>query len=344
MRFITNLSSVVSPSKSQYKTLAIDIYGVLHNGSECYPYSRASLENLTQAGIHTILLSNSTRLGYLLARDLEGKYGIKPASYSEILSSGELTKIFLEQCFRKELQDEQQSGTATCHATAMTNGQQTTMAPSEFAQQYIKTGKFYLVGKESYHAPLFEHLEPHLTRVHADEEGYDFVLLGMVVDLPGCTTSVDPLDEKSVQEHYRPFLTRCLERRSPFVCANPDVWAPNGNKPDGSPQLLACPGYIGKLYESMGGTVLYFGKPFPSIYKYLVAMSNVQKDILCIGDNLATDVAGARQAGLDVAMVLGGIHSSELGSHTDVESKLDELCKKYSSPEPTYVIPYLKYE
>lgn len=344
MQLITNLSSVVDPHTSHYKTLAIDIYGVLHNGSEPYPYSRACLENLTQAGIHTILLSNSTRLGHLLARDLEDKYGILPASYGEILSSGELTKVFLEQCFRQQLPEEQQSGTATCHATVMTDGRQSTMTPSEFAQQYIKMGKFRLVGKESYHAPLFEHLAPHLTRSTADDDAYDFVLLGMVVDLPGCETSVDPLDEKSVQDHYRPYLTRCLERGIPFVCANPDVWAPNGSKPDGSPQLLACPGYLGKLYESMGGTVLYFGKPFPSIYKYLLAKPSVQKDILCVGDNLATDVAGARQAGLDVAMVLGGIHSSELGSSTATEDKVDELCRKYLSPEPTYVIPYLKYE
>ena len=38
----------------------------------------------------------------------------------------------------------------------------------------------------------------------------------------------------------------------------------------------------------MGGKVIYFGKPYPEVYN--LSINNKNKKVLCIGDNLNTDM------------------------------------------------------
>lgn len=328
MRLVDSLSEVFA-SKS-YSTLAIDVYGVLHDGEESFPYSRDCLKQLFQAGVRTILLSNSSRLGPVLARDLERKFDIR---HCDILSSGDMTRIFLHDSIVED--------TGNCIATVMPG--KTTLTATEFKAQYMKTNRFFLLGNDDYHGPLYKPLAPALERVsNWKNEEFDFVLLGAIIALDG--GPLDPFDGESIQEHYRPFLQHCLERQLPLVCANPDVWAPNGQNPDGSMRLLACPGYIGELYQNMGGKVLYFGKPFPSIYKYLRLGVDDATKLLCIGDNIATDVMGAREEGLDVVMIMGGVHSDLLRQQEDPLSTIKQLCSNISSDEPTFIMPLLKYK
>ncbi|WP_278370963.1 HAD hydrolase-like protein [Thalassospira xiamenensis] len=50
--------------------------------------------------------------------------------------------------------------------------------------------------------------------------------------------------------------------------------------------------------------------------------------LLVVGDSLSTDVAGSNNAGLDVALVTGGIHAEELGAPRGTlpeKGKLDAL-------------------
>lgn len=327
MRLVDSISDVFA-SKS-YSTLAIDVYGVLHDGEKLFPYSHECLKQLSEAGIRTILLSNSSRLGPVLARDLERKFGIQ---HCDIVSSGDMTRIFLHDSLHED--------TENCVATVMPG--KTTMTATEFKAEYIKTGRFFLLGNDDYHGPLYKPLAPALERaVDWKNDEYDFVLLGAIIPLEG---PFDPFDGESVEKHYKPFLDHCLKQGLPLVCANPDVWAPNGKNPDGSMKLLACPGYIGELYQRMGGKVLYFGKPFPSIYKYLLLGVEDPKSLLCIGDNVATDVMGAREEGLDVAMIMGGVHSDLLLPLDDPLPKIKQLCSSISSKEPNFVMPLLKYK
>ena len=51
--------------------------------------------------------------------------------------------------------------------------------------------------------------------------------------------------------------------------------------------------------------------------------------ILAVGDSLRTDIAGAAAAGIDAAIVIGGIHAEELGAAEGAEpdaDKLSQLC------------------
>lgn len=340
--------------QSQYDTIACDIYGVIHDGIQAYPYSKQALSSLSQNNEQVILLSNSTRLQDKLDIAMGSKFDISNTSYKEILSSGVLTKLFL-----KDIAEYLETGTvkvAACHATAQYKGQSTRMEPDTFAATYLTKGKFFLAGDPDWQEPLYMPVSPTLSRVH-DWDQMEFVLLGSIRGVFPEEKPVDPFNEQEVRSDYQPLLDKCLERNVSIICANPDVFAPNGINEDGSTKLLICPGYVGQMYEEMGGQVLYFGKPFKSIYEYLVANKaksslscnpgDVSSRILCVGDNVATDIRGATDSGLDVVMILGGVHWEELKDTIDCEeelrSRVKKLCQLHGSQEPTYLMPLLRY-
>ena len=110
---------------------------------------------------------------------------------------------------------------------------------------------------------------------------------------------------------YLPSLRDCAARRLPMVCANPDLEVVRGG------QRLICAGLLARHYAELGGEVRAIGKPHPEIYGPVRRMLGVpDARILAIGDSLATDIAGARAAGLDGCWVLGGIHGELLGGDT----------------------------
>ena len=119
-----------------------------------------------------------------------------------------------------------------------------------------------------------------------------------------------------------------------MLCANPDIIVHWGDK------LLYCAGALAKLYEDMGGTALYFGKPHPPIYdlarRRLQALGGADEArILCIGDGISTDIQGGIGEGLDTLFITGGLEAERFGAdveHPD-QSRLDAwLDSKELSP------------
>lgn len=353
MKIVQNFREILQETK--YDTIACDIYGVIHDGVQAYPYSKETLQQLASHNEHVILLSNSTRLQDQLDANMISKFNIDNTTcYEEILSSGVLTKLFLKDAAESLKTGQQALEKKACHATAQQNGKSTRMESDEFATKYLKTGKFFLAGDPDWQEPLYLPLAPTLARVY-DWDEIEFVLLGSIRGVHPEEKPVDPFNEEEVRADYQPLLDKCLEKNVPIICANPDVFAPNGLDSDGNTKFLICPGYVGQMYEEMGGQVLYFGKPFASIYEYLVANKakssikegEVSSKIVCVGDNMATDIKGATEAGLDVVMVLGGVHWEGLKIDQDdqeeLKARVRKLCKEHGSKEPTYVMPYLRY-
>ena len=128
---------------------------------------------------------------------------------------------------------------------------------------------------------------------------------------------------------YRPILTRALERGLPLTCANPDRVSV---QPDGS--LKICPGAIAELYEGMGGTVKWHGKPGQDAYRAIRQETGVSGPGLGIGDSLSHDIAGAEGAGMDGLFITGGIHRDDLPDNADAES-VAELGRSHGAV-PTY--------
>lgn len=100
-------------------------------------------------------------------------------------------------------------------------------------------------------------------------------------------------------------LAQAHARNLPMLCANPDRIVHVGD------ELYLCPGTLAVHYESLGGTVAWFGKPYPAVYEQVLAHMPSRR-VLAVGDGMATDVKGALSAGIDVALVSAGIHRTEL--------------------------------
>jgi len=126
-----------------------------------------------------------------------------------------------------------------------------------------------------------------------------------------CTGPFD--DTKEGPDDYRELWTKARALNLPFICANPDLVVQRGD------QLVYCAGALGKLYEEMGGEVLYLGKPHLPVYDFVarrlaqVTGRTIDKSKwLAIGDGLKTDILGATRAGIDALLISGGIHEPEL--------------------------------
>ena len=127
-----------------------------------------------------------------------------------------------------------------------------------------------------------------------------------------CTGLID--DDVETPDDYRDRLQAMLARKLFMVCGNPDVVVERGDR------LVYCAGALADLYATMGGEVLYAGKPYRPIYDLAFKRAAEAfgrevplKRVLAVGDSLRTDLKGARAAGIDFLFVTGGIHAEELG-------------------------------
>jgi HAD superfamily hydrolase (TIGR01459 family) len=117
-----------------------------------------------------------------------------------------------------------------------------------------------------------------------------------------------PNDEDTeTPEDYRPVLTAAAGRGLTMICANPDLVVQRGDS------LIYCAGALAKLYEALGGEVIWAGKPFGPIYElaFEAAGRPDHSRVLAIGDGLLTDLAGAKEQGLDALFVADGVHAAE---------------------------------
>jgi HAD superfamily hydrolase (TIGR01459 family) len=72
-----------------YEVFLVDAWGVLHDGTDCYPGVKHCLEQLTGQGKQVIVLSNAARRHDAIKCELS-RVGISPGMYHSVLSSGEL--------------------------------------------------------------------------------------------------------------------------------------------------------------------------------------------------------------------------------------------------------------
>ena len=159
------------------------------------------------------------------------------------------------------------------------------------------------------------HIGPERDLPIFDGLGLDFVPLSQA-DYVVCTGLRD--DEVETPENYRAELGELLRRKMFMLCGNPDLVVERGDR------LIYCAGAIADLYGTLGGEVLYAGKPHPPIYD--LALQRVaglrgampaKRRVLAIGDSVRTDLRGATGFGLDCLFVTAGIHAEELGDRHD---------------------------
>lgn len=151
-------------------------------------------------------------------------------------------------------------------------------------------------------------------------------------------------DEVETPEHYRQRLQKLADRDIPFICANPDLVVERGDR------LIYCAGSLAKLYQELGGRTLVAGKPHAPIYRLamerlfdLNGSATEQADVICIGDGMPTDVAGALSNGFDLLYISAGIHSSEYGPAEDPDEAALEQFLTRQEVDPSVWMPRLRW-
>lgn len=150
-------------------------------------------------------------------------------------------------------------------------------------------------------------------------------------------------DEVETPEDYRDRMEAAAARKLPLICANPDRVVHRGE------QLIWCAGALADLYQAVGGgEVVMAGKPYAAIYRCALDAAAEQLGrpadparILCIGDGVGTDVAGANNQGFDCLFIGGGIHGEEVLRDGAVDQARVDAFLNREKAEAAYAIPKL---
>jgi len=102
-----------------------------------------------------------------------------------------------------------------------------------------------------------------------------------------------------------------------FICTNPDLTVHRGDVEE------LCAGALAKTFETLGGEVIYYGKPYKEIYEMCF---DIKEKVLAIGDNLRTDIKGANNLNIDSLFIYNGVHKNEIKNDED----LPALLKRYN--------------
>jgi len=169
--------------------------------------------------------------------------------------------------------------------------------------------------------------------------GTPFVPVGRVEDADVVVNGGPARDDVAIEE-FAPLLEAAAARGLTMVCANPDrAIVDKGTR-------KMCAGELAAVYETLGGCVLYYGKPFRDVFDRAVELLRGPRSrILVVGDGLATDIAGAAAAGLDSLLVAGGLDAGKLLTAEgnlvpDLEAVVAGLAGRC---EARYALSYLRW-
>lgn len=140
---------------------------------------------------------------------------------------------------------------------------------------------------------LYENLELHFS----DLEDANFI---------SCTGMFEDDDHP---DDYMQMLTEARNLGLPLICANPDVKVRVGGK------IVYCGGALADMYKKLGGEVIFAGKPHAPIYRLARAWMEEMLGylpptdrILCIGDNIFTDLLGSQEQDYDCLFIQDGLY------------------------------------
>ena len=185
------------------------------------------------------------------------------------------------------------------------------MTSGEAAMHAINKNKF---GKKFFHlgpprdATIFEKVKENKTII----DSCDFILCTGLFDEDDPDLNKVQLHENDL-DYYKNFLIKHISKK--LVCTNPDLIVHRGNKEE------YCAGYIAKIFEEMGGKVIYYGKPYKEIYEMCFEAS---EKVLAIGDNLRTDIKGANNLNKDCLFISDGVHRDEFNNKLELEKLINK--------------------
>ena len=166
----------------------------------------------------------------------------------------------------------------------------------------LKNKKFFHIGPSTRDFDLFKSFEKNKVLNIKDA---DYLLCSGLFD-----------DHSDNLDYYKSLFSEHISKK--MICTNPDLIVDRGDKRE------YCAGSVAKIFEEIKGEVIYFGKPYPPVYNLSSETKN--KKVLCIGDNLNTDIKGANIQNYDSLLITNGIHRYEIS-----KIKLNNVIEKYKA-------------
>ena len=147
-----------------------------------------------------------------------------------------------------------------------------------------------------------------------------------------------PEGETDTVADYEAVMRRGVERGLLMMCSNPDRLVVDRGV------LKIHAGALADRYEALGGRVHYHGKPHAPVFARSLDRLGVPPGrVLVIGDNRATDVAGAVAAGLDSLLLADGVHREELFEGDGMSDARVSAFLDTPGPTPRWVAERLRW-
>lgn len=300
-----------------YDVFVLDMWGVLHDGSQPYEGVLECLAQLKQHGKQLIILSNSSKRQSNSLKMLE-KLGFDPSDFAQIITSGEVSYQLLL-------------------------GKESSFLPKEkvwsrvLSKQEGNNNKVFVLGSgnqdEEYCTKSGWTLSP-------VEEADLLVARGTFT----LNNGLDQVSKLENPELYDFILENSLKvaasRQLPMLVTNPDKVRPD----EGLPPM---PGALGDAYEqswresnqttSYGDFIQRIGKPFSLVYDTILG-DHVDKGRVCmVGDALETDITGGSGAGIaTVWVVQDGIHGPDVRNCGSYKEGCEQVLVDFNAKPGTY--------
>jgi len=186
---------------------------------------------------------------------------------------------------------------------------------NKFEDERIIKPKIYLISRDADTSPI-DGLSCEIAK-YTDEADY--------LIIAGSESDSRPLN------HYISLLEPMANRGVPAFCTNPDLTMLTRNGTSFGAGLIA------KEYERLGGSITWFGKPYPLIYKF--ALNKIPKiepkKVLCFGDSVEHDIKGGFNANCSSALVKTGIGATKKNKDLMNSNNLSEI--------PNFIIPAFSF-
>jgi HAD superfamily hydrolase (TIGR01450 family) len=316
---LNHINGVQSIADS-YSIFLLDMWGVMHNGSEPYEGVIDNVKKLRESGKQLIILSNSSKRLSNSIKMLK-KLGFDPdQDFDQIITSGDVSHRML-------------SGDTTLKCSTW-----------DILQNLLSTGRknVFVFGSGDGDE---EYCTSSGWKLSSIDDADLIIARGTFTINDGSGQIVSK--EENEEEYFNVFektLEQASKRKVPMLVTNPDKVRPDKGLPP-------MPGAIGDAYEKYLGSdsnqfVKRIGKPYSEVYELALNECNDTSAAVMVGDALETDITGGKWCNIDTLWVVDdGIHSSfveENGKEKyedNVEAALEDFNNKKGYEGDERLIP-----
>ena len=301
-----------------YSIFLLDMWGVMHNGSEPYEGVIDNVKKLRESGKQLIILSNSSKRLSNSIKMLK-KLGFDPdQDFDQIITSGDVSHRML-------------SGDTTLKCSTW-----------DILQNLLSTGRKNVFvfgsgdGDEEYCTSSGWKL--------SSIDDADLIIARGTFTINDGSGQIVSKDEN--EEEYFNVLEKTLEqaskRKVPMLVTNPDKVRPDKGLPP-------MPGAIGDAYEKYLGSdsnqfVKRIGKPYSEVYELALNQCSDTSAAVMVGDALETDITGGMWCNIDTLWVVDdGIHSSfvEENGKENYEDNVEAALEDFNNNKHSKMFIYL---